>query len=168
MQDVYVLNLWVDIYVTLFLYACSDQTSMLWHVWECVHYLEQSCSEFREVTKISRLLWLLPFYGTSLGRKNYLAQTFSRMPCLQGCICIFNIMLQFLMQYCVDSYIWYEVDSLIKGVLASWSFTLALWYLVSLHALSLLFIFHYHHVYEKGRSSETMILGPVFSHKKVL
>jgi hypothetical protein len=27
--DVYVLDVWVDVYVTPFLYACSDQTTML-------------------------------------------------------------------------------------------------------------------------------------------
>jgi hypothetical protein len=37
---------------------------------------------------------------------------------------------------------------------------------VCLHALNLLFVLYYHHVYEIGRSSETVILGPAFSHKK--
>jgi hypothetical protein len=28
-KDVFVYDVWVDVYVTPFLYACSDQTSML-------------------------------------------------------------------------------------------------------------------------------------------
>jgi hypothetical protein len=40
------------------------------------------------------------------------------------------------------------------------------WYIVCLHALKLLFMIYYYHVYERGRSSETVILGPIFSHKK--
>jgi hypothetical protein len=35
-----------------------------------------------------------------------------------------------------------------------------------LHALSLSFVLYYHHVYERGRSSETVISWPAFSHKK--
>jgi hypothetical protein len=36
-----------------------------------------------------------------------------------------------------------------------------------LHALNLSFVLHYHHVYERGRSSETMISGPVLAIRKV-
>jgi hypothetical protein len=42
------------------------------------------------------------------------------MPWFQGSIRVFNIMLQFFMQYSVNSSIWHEMDSLVKGVLGSW------------------------------------------------
>jgi hypothetical protein len=32
-NDVYVLDVWVDVYVPPFLYACSDQTNMLRPMW---------------------------------------------------------------------------------------------------------------------------------------
>jgi hypothetical protein len=32
-----VLEVLIDIYVTLFIYVCSDQNSMLESVWKCVH-----------------------------------------------------------------------------------------------------------------------------------
>jgi hypothetical protein len=37
---------------------------------------------------------------------------------------------------------------------------------VYLHALNLLFVLYYHHVYERGRSSENMISSRGFNHKK--
>jgi hypothetical protein len=39
---------------------------------------------------------------------------------------------------------------------------------VYLHALNFSFVLYYHHVYDRGRSNETVILGPAFSHKKVV
>jgi hypothetical protein len=84
----------------------SDQTRMLGMCGGCVHYLEQSCSEFGKVTEISELLWFLPFYGCLTREKGLPCiniQVIERMPCLQGCICVFNIMLQFVMQYSVKS-----------------------------------------------------------------
>jgi hypothetical protein len=41
------------------------------------------------------------------------------------------------------------------------------WHHVYLHILNLLFVLYYHHVYERGRSSENMIPSPVFNHKKL-
>jgi hypothetical protein len=87
----------------MFLYACSGQTSMLGHVWGCAYSLEKSRSEFGEVTEISELLWFLPLYGfltreKALPCRNMLVT--ERMPCLQGRICVFNIM---LLQYSIDS-----------------------------------------------------------------
>jgi hypothetical protein len=37
-----------------------------------------------------------------------------------------------------------------------------------LHALSLSFVIHYHYLYEKGRSGETMILGSILAIRKFL
>jgi hypothetical protein len=42
------------------------------------------------------------------------------------------------------------------------------WHLVCLHALSLSFFLYCHHAYESGRSSETMMLGPVLAIIKFL
>jgi hypothetical protein len=39
-------------------------------------------------------------------------------------------------------------------------------HLVCLHALNLSFVLYYHLVYERGGSSEMVILGPAFSYKK--
>jgi hypothetical protein len=42
------------------------------------------------------------------------------------------------------------------------------WYLMYLHAFNLLFVLYYHYVYERGRSSKTMIPGPILAIRKVL
>jgi hypothetical protein len=66
---------------------------------------------------------------------------------------------------------------LLKGVLESWFYINSMfgrdahiyayhWHLVWLHALNLSSVLYYHHVYARGRLSETMILSPSFSHKK--
>jgi hypothetical protein len=39
-------------------------------------------------------------------------------------------------------------------------------YLVCLHAFNLSFVLYYHHIYESGRSGETMIPNLVFNHMK--
>jgi hypothetical protein len=39
-------------------------------------------------------------------------------------------------------------------------------HLMCLYAFNLLFVLYYHHVYQGGRSGETMIPIPAFNHKK--
>jgi hypothetical protein len=79
----------------------------------------------------------------------------------------------------VKSSIWLEVDSFVKGVLVS-SLNISSmfrhdahiyayqWHLVDLYALNLSVVLYYHHVYYRGRSSESMIPSPAFNHKKFL
>jgi hypothetical protein len=40
------------------------------------------------------------------------------------------------------------------------------WHLVCLHAFNLSFVFYYHHVYERGRSSKNIIPDPVLAIRK--
>jgi hypothetical protein len=90
-KDVYVLDVWVDVYVTPFLCACSDQTSM--HR-VCVGDVCISWSSLVvSLGKWQKSLNCYCFYLSmvaSLGRiwdTVHISQVTERTPCLQGCIC---------------------------------------------------------------------------------
>jgi hypothetical protein len=64
-KDVFIFDVWVDVYVTPFLCACSDQTTLLGlcEGYVCISWSNLAVSlGFWEVTKIPELLCFLPFY----------------------------------------------------------------------------------------------------------
>jgi hypothetical protein len=82
--------------------AYSNQASMLGHVWNSWSDLVVSLGKWQ------KSLGCYGFYLSmiaSLGRRitSHKHPVIERMSCLQGCICVLNIMLQYFMQYSVSS-----------------------------------------------------------------
>jgi hypothetical protein len=71
-KDVYILDVWVYACVTPFLYACSDQTSILGLVWACVYYWSNLVVS---LGKWQKSMDYYGFYRSMVARKDYLAYT---------------------------------------------------------------------------------------------
>jgi hypothetical protein len=105
----WMLCLWDDLWdAKMFMFLMYEYMYMLTHscilvlgaCGGCVHYLEQSCSWFGEMTEISEQLWFLPFYGCLTRENGLLCIKVEWQKGLLACkdSYVLNVMLQFFMQ----------------------------------------------------------------------